>query len=160
AEIATSLRRVVPHEFTALAIYDEGRNGFEIRAVAFEGPGPIREGTFIPMSDDSPAGIAFRTGKPTRLSRDDAGTTSADACRRLVEKGLRSVCALPMTARSRRIGTICVGRVAGDPFTDDDEEVLAAAAGQIAFAVENALAFQEIAALKDKLALEKVYLED
>jgi formate hydrogenlyase transcriptional activator len=30
----------------------------------------------------------------------------------------------------------------------------------VAFAVENALAFQEIAALKDKLAAEKIYLED
>ena len=65
-----------------------------------------------------------------------------------------------MSARGRRVGAIVVGRLRGEPFSDDDVAILAAAAGQIAFAVENALAFQEIAALRDKLALEKVYLED
>ena len=65
-----------------------------------------------------------------------------------------------MSARGRRVGTIVVGRLRGEPFSDDDVAILAAAAGQVAFAVANALAFQEIAALRDKLALEKVYLED
>ncbi len=67
---------------------------------------------------------------------------------------------MPMSARGRRVGTIVVGRLRDEPFSDDDVAILAAAAGQIAFAVANALAFQEIAALRDKLALEKVYLED
>jgi formate hydrogenlyase transcriptional activator len=157
AEITTSLRRVVPHDFTALAVYDAERNGFEVRAVASDGAGGVREGAFYPMRDDSPSAIALRTGKPTRLSLDDGG---AVACRMLAEKGLQALCAVPMIARSRRVGTIWVGRIDGGAFTDDDEEVLAAAAGQIAFSVENALAFEEIAELKDKLALEKVYLED
>jgi hypothetical protein len=65
-----------------------------------------------------------------------------------------------MSARGRRVGTIIVGRLRGEPFSDDDLAILAAAAGQIALAVANALAFQEIAALRDKLALEKVYLEN
>ena len=34
------------------------------------------------------------------------------------------------------------------------------AAGQVAIAIENALAYQEIAELKDKLAQEKLYLEE
>ncbi len=39
-------------------------------------------------------------------------------------------------------------------------DLLAQVAGQVAIAVENALAFQEIAELKNKLAQEKLYLED
>src|SRR6185436_16256250 len=78
----------------------------------------------------------------------------------LAEMGLQSACLLPMSARAQRIGAIVVGRLRAEPFSDADVDILAAATGQIAFAVENALAFQEIAALRDKLALEKVYLEE
>jgi len=159
-EIATRLRRVVSHDFTALAIFNPERNGFEIRAIAFDGKGLIHEGSFVPMGDGSPSGIAFRTGKPIRFGRDDIEASSSGTCGLLVEEGVQSTCSLPMIARGRRVGTICVGRRGGEPFTDHDEEILAAAAGQIAFAVENALAFEEIAALKDKLVLEKIYLED
>jgi formate hydrogenlyase transcriptional activator len=45
-------------------------------------------------------------------------------------------------------------------FTEEDLHLLEEVANQVASAVENALAFEEIALLKDKLAGEKVYLED
>jgi len=60
----------------------------------------------------------------------------------------------------RRLGTLSIGRVGGEPFTACDAELLASVANQVAFSVENALAFQEIAELKDKLVAEKVYLQD
>ena len=46
------------------------------------------------------------------------------------------------------------------PFTNHDLEFLGLIANQVAIAVENALAYREIAELKDRLAQEKVYLED
>jgi formate hydrogenlyase transcriptional activator len=159
-EVAASLRRVVPHDLTGVAVYDPNRDGFEVRALVFDGKGPVQDRMFIPMSDDSAAAQAFRTGKPVRLDCRDVASCDGKARALLHDQGLKSLCSLPMIARSRRVGTICVGRVGGEPFTDEDMEILAAAAGQIAFAVENALAFQEIAELKDKLVLEKVYLED
>jgi formate hydrogenlyase transcriptional activator len=47
-----------------------------------------------------------------------------------------------------------------DAFTQADVELLQPVGAQIAIAVENALAFKEIDALKDKLAVEKLYLEE
>jgi formate hydrogenlyase transcriptional activator len=44
-------------------------------------------------------------------------------------------------------------------FTEEDLELFSRIAGQIAIAVENALAFREIEALKNKLNSEKLYLE-
>ena len=44
--------------------------------------------------------------------------------------------------------------------TDADVHFLQLVVNQVAVAVENALAFQEIEALKDKLAKEKAYLEE
>ncbi len=47
-----------------------------------------------------------------------------------------------------------------NPSADADLEFLGLIAGQVAIAVENAIAYGEIAELKDQLAQEKVYLED
>jgi len=47
-----------------------------------------------------------------------------------------------------------------DVFSATDIELVQQVAAQIAIAVENALAFKEIDALKDKLAEEKLYLEE
>jgi len=67
---------------------------------------------------------------------------------------------VPLTVHDRRLGTLSIGRLGGKPFSDCDAELLGSVSSQVAFSVENALAFQEIAQLKDKLAAEKVYLED
>jgi formate hydrogenlyase transcriptional activator len=95
-----------------------------------------------------------------RFARADLEQMPGNFARLLLEEGIQAMCCLPLTVRDRRLGTLNVGRLDGEPFTAEDEELLAAAANQVAFSVENALAFQEIAALKDKLAAEKIYLED
>ncbi len=46
------------------------------------------------------------------------------------------------------------------PFSQDDVSFLMQVASQVAIAVENAVAYGQIAGLKDKLAQEKLYLED
>jgi formate hydrogenlyase transcriptional activator len=159
-DIAVCLRRVVAHDLTALLIYDSERNGFRLDAVAFENKELVREGELFPIDDDSPAAAAFRTGTPLRVGRDVLASLGTRNRPVLAELGIESACLVPMSARGLRVGTIVVGRRQGEPFSDDDVAILAAAAGQIAFAVANAVAFQEIATLRDKLALEKVYLED
>jgi formate hydrogenlyase transcriptional activator len=45
-------------------------------------------------------------------------------------------------------------------FTESETELMVQIAGQVSLAVENAMAFQQIAELKNKLAEEKLYLED
>jgi formate hydrogenlyase transcriptional activator len=158
-DIAACLRRVVTHDLTGLLIYDSERNGFQVSAVVFENKEAIREGEFIPMDEGNPAVVAFRSGTPLRVGHDVIATVGAG--NRQSSRSSESVGLPPFNERARRrVGTIVVGRLRGEPFSDDDVAILAAATGQVAFAVANALAFQEIAALRDKLALEKVYLED
>ena len=53
-----------------------------------------------------------------------------------------------------------MGALTDDAFQPDDISLLAQVANQIAIAVENALAYREIAELKNKLAEEKLYLEE
>jgi formate hydrogenlyase transcriptional activator len=157
--IATCLRRVVSHDYTSLAVHDAERNAFDMWALEFAGKGLIKEHMAVPL-EGSPAGAAFAAGKPVRLARADLEGLSADVARLLLAEGIQSMCCVPLTVHDRRLGTLNIGRLGGEAFTADDAEVLAAVAKQVAFSVENALAFQEIAALKDKLAAEKIYLEE
>jgi formate hydrogenlyase transcriptional activator len=62
--------------------------------------------------------------------------------------------------RGRALGLLSISRRTEASFTPEDVEFLSQAAGQIAIAIENALAYQEISELKDKLAQEKLYLEE
>ena len=157
--IAACLRRVVAHDYTSLGVYDGGRDAFDMWAVEFQGSGRIREHMFVPV-EGSPAGRAFTTGEPALFTRTDLAGLESEVGHLLLAEGIQSMCSVPLIVHDRKLGTLSIGRVGGEPFTDCDADLLASVAKQVAFAVENALAFQEIAALKDKLAAEKVYLED
>ena len=159
SEIATCLRRVVAHDYTSLAVYDRERNAFDMWALEFAGKGLIKEHMFVPV-EGSPAGTAFTAGEPARFGRADLAALESDVGRALLAEGIQSMCSVPLTVHDRRLGTLSIGRLGGEPFTEGDAELLASVASQVAFSVENARAFQEIAQLKDKLAAEKVYLED
>jgi formate hydrogenlyase transcriptional activator len=66
----------------------------------------------------------------------------------------------PLVSRGRTVGVLIVASKLRGSFTPDDVDFLSRASGQIAIAVENAKAFREISELKDKLAQEKLYLEE
>jgi formate hydrogenlyase transcriptional activator len=78
----------------------------------------------------------------------------------LLKEGVKSGCWLPLQGRQRVLGTLNVGSFRESGFTPEDVELLGQVANQVAIAVDNALAFQQIAELKDKLAKEKGYLEE
>jgi formate hydrogenlyase transcriptional activator len=80
--------------------------------------------------------------------------------RRAAEEGFESGCCVPLIAHDRALGTLNVASRRPHAFNDDDVELLAQVANQVAIAVENALAYRQIAELKEKLAEEKLYLED
>ena len=83
---------------------------------------------------------------------------------RLLERvqpyGVQSFCWLPLTTARRRLGTLVFACKQPSAYDTADVGFLQHVANQVAVAVENALAFQEIEALKDKLAKENAYLEE
>jgi formate hydrogenlyase transcriptional activator len=74
--------------------------------------------------------------------------------------GIQSYCWLPLTTARRRLGTLNFTSKQVGAYEAADVGFLRLVANQVAVAVENALAFQEIHALNDQLAKEKTYLED
>jgi formate hydrogenlyase transcriptional activator len=118
--------------------------------------GQIREGMLIATDEDSPATRVFRTGEPVSLLRGDLVRIDPLA----EQQGVQSLCHIPLISRNRTLGLLSLARLTPVPFSPRDLEFLTLVGNQVAIAVENALAYREIAELKDRLAQEKVYLED
>ena len=122
-----------------------------------ESKGFLREDSLLPI-ESSGLGEAFRTGKPSAVTKADR--MSAPVHRIALAEDIASGCCLPLISRNRTLGVLSLGWRDENAFNAEDIEFLMRAAGQVAIAIENALAYREIADLKDKLAQEKLYLEN
>ncbi|MBZ5642753.1 MAG: sigma 54-interacting transcriptional regulator [Acidobacteriia bacterium] len=158
--ISASLRRVIHHEYTSLALYEPEMNQMRMLALDFpQGKGLIREEMLVPL-EGSMSGKAFRNRQSLVLDRAAMDEFISPTSRLLRDEGVRSVVCTPLITHDRVLGTISLASLRDAAFQQGDVDLLVQVAGQVAIAVENALAFQEIGELKNKLAQEKLYLED
>lgn len=158
--IGAGLEKVFHHEYTSLSLYDPQLKALRLFALDFpQGKGLIHEDMVIPL-DLSLPGKAAAQREVLLINDENLGQFQAE-CRRLAEQeGLRSGCILPLISRDQLRGTLTVASLRPNAFGAGDVDLLKQVAGQVAVAVDNAIAFREIAELKEKLAEEKLYLED
>jgi formate hydrogenlyase transcriptional activator len=78
----------------------------------------------------------------------------------LLQTGMLSTVSVPLLTAGRAIGVLHVGSREANKYTAEDAEFLQALAGQVALAIENMLAYEEIARLKARLEEENVYLRE
>ena len=158
--IVSTLQRVIHHDYTSLALLDPGTGTLKIHALDFPGrQGLLKPEMTIPR-EASPSGRAMAEGR-TLISRGaELDQYSSEVVRLLRAEGLQVICCIPLTNRGRTFGTLNLASRRLDVFSPEDIELVQQVAAQVAIAVENALAFKEIDALKDKLAEEKLYLEE
>jgi len=160
AQVSVCIRRVMQHDYSSLCLHNPLTNRFSIHAIDFPGgAGTIRQELNFPV-EDSPAGKAFSTGKALLIDHLDVHAFPSEITEMLVKDGIRSGCWLPLVGRERTLGTLNVCSRQESGFTETDVDLLSQVANQVAIAVDNALAFRQIAELRDKLAEEKSYLED
>jgi formate hydrogenlyase transcriptional activator len=154
--ISANVRRVMQADFVGVALPDPDAGG-ALRGYAYEsteGRGP-RSPQFL--NDRSGPAIAFRTGRSAVLHASALeDLPKGDEFRRL---GMQEGCSLPLISRGRVLGSLDLGRIREAAFTEDEIEFLTQIANQVAIAVDNALAYGQIADLKNELAQEKLYLE-
>src|SRR3984893_18228549 len=158
--IVSTLQRVIHHDYTSLALLDPSTGLLKIHALDFPGrQGFLKPEMTIPR-EASPSGRAIAEGR-TLISRGaELDQYPSEVVRLLRAEGLQVICCIPLSNRGRTFGTLNLASRRVDVFTPEDIELVQQVAAQIAIAVENALAFKEIDALKDKLAEEKLYLEE
>jgi formate hydrogenlyase transcriptional activator len=157
--ISANVRRVMQADFAGVALPDPAVGG-ALRGYAYEsaeGPGPRAERPQFLDEKSGPA-IAFRTGRPAVLHAAalEELPLEEDEFRQF---GMKEGCSLPLISRGRIVGSLDLGRLRPTAFTEDEVEFLTQIANQVAIAVDNALAYGQIADLKNELAQEKLYLE-
>ncbi|MGE3165006.1 MAG: sigma 54-interacting transcriptional regulator [Planctomycetota bacterium] len=158
-ELAGQLRRVVSFDALSLVLHDAATNTMRLHVL--ETSELIASPLEIALSpDDDPAGGVWRAQKPLILSE----VTQLSRWPRLLESvepyGVQSCCWLPLTTARRRLGALVFASKRPSMYETAHLDFLQQVANQVAVAVENAQAFQEIEALRDQLAKEKAYLEE
>jgi formate hydrogenlyase transcriptional activator len=158
--ISEVLARVIKFDRLALSLYDPESD--VLRLVTYAGP--YRREDYTPIGrvldlNDSPAGRAFLNQQPV-LRRDLESERQTSSEQRAYGHGFRSLCALPLTVRGRRIGAITVGSLVKNQYAEADAEFLMEIANQIAIAVDNMKSHEETEALKARFEAEAVYLQE
>ena len=157
---SSSVRRVMRCEAAAVMLVDTEGKHLRIHALDFpESRGIFTEGSLVPIEGTMP-GNAFRTGKPVVVNRLDPAELPPEMYRKAIGEGLNSFCDVPLISKNRLLGVLAVARREENAFDEDEVAFLTQVANQVAIGVENALAYSEIADLKDRLAQEKLYLEE
>src|SRR5258705_1507503 len=157
--ISASIRQDMHCDVVGVWLPDaEGRQLRQVVQDFPESNGFSKEDVLQPI-EGTEAGDVFKTGKPFVL-RTQADVTSEFGISAIRAESLLSGFGLPLISRNRTLGVLTLGSRIENSFSPEDVDFLMRAAGQVAMAIENALAYREIADLKDKLAHEKLYLEE
>jgi formate hydrogenlyase transcriptional activator len=159
--ISANIREVMHCEAVAIYLADSASGSFTVHALDYpQGKGLFKEGLRLTPPMNDPLRRAFDTLNPVIVNTDDAVDIHPEGYKITVAEGFKSHFFVPLASHGRVLGVLAVGHTTEAVFRTEDVEFLSQASGQIAIALENALAYREISELKEKLAQEKLYLEE
>jgi formate hydrogenlyase transcriptional activator len=155
--VSETLRQVIDFDRSALAFYEPTTDC--LRYVAFTGsPRLFRIGDEVKRAN-SILGWAFDHQQPiVRGNLEDEQQYPNE--RKLIDEGMRSHCVAPLIVRGKSIGTLSIASETEFQYSRTDAQLLQEVANQVALAIENMKAYEEIAELKARLEKENVYLQE
>ncbi len=158
--ISAFIGRMVPHELASVAVYNEAAHSLCFYPL----DSPLTSGlaevdSTVPVRE-TPAGHVLMDRKTRIFTRQDLAGIQSSFVARMLEKGVQSLCCIPLTTRKGELGALNLASREANAFAARDIIFLEQLAVQVAVALDNARAYREIADLTNKLASEKVYLEE
>jgi formate hydrogenlyase transcriptional activator len=158
--ISATLHRIMPHEYASLALY--GPESKDLRLLSLEHP--EREAALgkemLSPAQEALAGRAMNSRRPLVLNDLEGNDTRSKAMDRLMTEGIKSACFLPLITQDRVLGTLNLVSRQKDAFVQQHIDLLQQVASHVAIALDNALTYRKVAELKERLAGEKLYLEE
>jgi formate hydrogenlyase transcriptional activator len=156
--ISAAVRELMDCDAVHISVRDPVSGTFRVSALDFpEGKGFVKEEMLI-----TPVGIAqkaLETLEPMVRTISNGEEFPPDYYELLVAEGVKSQCVIPLVNRGRAVGVLAISRTRDDSFTQEEIAFINQASGQIAIAIENSVAYGELSELKERLAQEKLYLE-
>jgi formate hydrogenlyase transcriptional activator len=159
AAIARALHRVIPFDRTAIFLHDAQKDVLRLLVLESSLPSAYFAVGLEMAPDESHVGWVFQHRRPL-LRRDLSTEREYPAEGLALADGVRSFVIVPLVARGVAVGTLAVASVTTGQYSESDAAFLQEVANQVALAVENMKAYEEIAALKGRLERENVYLQE
>jgi formate hydrogenlyase transcriptional activator len=158
--ISESIRKVMRHDFARLAIYEEATKSMRLYAL----DPPPAQGVLPPvltvLIGEARCGVTFPERGAKVCNCQAMTDVQSSLVKQMMGHEIQSFCCIPLVSPKGWLGTLNLGSRQEDAFAPQDMGLLEQVAAQVAIALDNARAYHEIAELKDKLAKEKLYLED
>ncbi len=151
-----SIRSAIRCDGVCISLASPEGGELQVHALDFPGEAEFQEGTTSLVSGTISERV-FQTAKPWFGSCEAARAHFPGQL--LLPQDCRSACTLPIPGRKSVVGTLGLVR-SEDSFSQDEIGFLMQVSNQIGIALENALAYQQIRELKEKLGQENVYLQD
>lgn len=158
-DLAARLRQVVRFDFLILVLHDPANNTMRRHILESADASPVEAPGALPV-EEGPAGWVWQTQQPLILADLSKESRWPRFLELVAQVGTRSICELPLTTARQRLGALAFLSKQAAAYDDAKLDFLQLVANHVAVAVENALAFDCIEKLKDKLTREKVYLEE
>src|SRR5258706_492304 len=153
--LARELRGVVNCYVMGVGLYDESAH--EIRLTSYGEPGDHLQ---VPKlaPEETFTWWVYQHQQPLIIPSLDAETRFPAVAEMLKNRGVRSVCALPLTTVHRRLGGLALGSTDTDAYSREEVNFLSLVANQVALAVDDALNFDASQDAKEALRASEVNL--
>src|ERR1700730_6253793 len=157
--VCKALQDVLPFNRSAITLYVPERDALRIVAQNDEYCSHFFSVGRELDRKDSYAGWAFDHQRPL-VRRNLESESESSTERLLLKQGVRSICVAPLIAGGKSIGTLNLASSKANEYSATDGDLLQQVANQVALAVENMKAYEEIRTLKAKLEKENIYLRE
>ena len=157
--VCKALQGVLPFNRSAITLYVPERDTLRIVAQNDEYSSDFFSVGRELDRKDSHAGWAFDHQRPL-VRRNLESESESSTERLLLKQGVRSICVAPLVAGGKSIGTLNLASTKANEYSAADGDLLQQVANQVALAVENMKAYEEIRALKAKFEKENIYLRE
>src|ERR1700686_4304475 len=146
--LALELRAVVSFYVMGVGFYDE--TAHEMRTTSYGEPGvPLQAPKFAP--EETFSWWVYQHQQPLIIPSLDAETRFPAVAEMLKNRGVRSVCVLPLTTVHRRLGGLALGSIEADAYSSQEVSFLSFVANQVALAVDDALNFDALQRAEEAL---------
>ena len=160
SSVLETVRRTLNHDYASLIMFSAGTRELHLEAATYYDERGVLEPHVTTSLDQSPAALAFPWNHPHVFKGAELDQFDVAGVPTLRSAGLQSVCCVPLSTRRGVLGALNIASRRAEAFSQTEVDLLRDVAGQVAIAVENTVAFREISDLKNRLAEEKLYLED
>jgi formate hydrogenlyase transcriptional activator len=160
-----TLQQLIRFDWVVLVLINEKTRSYRIETIAGDVPqgalgGLEMVGLEMPLRG-SPSEVAWETQEALYLPDIETATRfRPDIIEQMRQNEVRSGFWVPLTTARHKLGSMIFASRHSDPYSAEEREFLHHVARQVAIAVDNALAFEEINELRQKIEEEKVYLEE